>query len=112
MTKIVSFFLSPTHLNRKSSVVLHLQVLNSFSLLDLLVDQTDQSHISNGIVDSKTQTILTTAAAANKAHFSPIGPIHLTAEECNEILMKRALAATHPQTITSNDGHNTTTSKA
>lgn len=91
---------------------MHLRVLNSFFLLDLLVDQTDQSHISNGIVDSKTQTILTTAAAANKAHFSPIGPIHLTAEECNEILMKRALAATHPQTITSNDGHNTTTSKA
>lgn len=87
--------------------------LNSLDFIpDLLVDQSDQSHLSNGIVDSKTQTILTTAAAAGKTHFSPIGPLHLTAEECNEILMKRALAATHTQTITSNDGHNTTTSKA
>ena len=84
----------------------------SLIFLDLLVDPSDQSHLSNGIVDSKAQTLLSTAAAANKTHFSPIGPIHLTAEECNEILMKRALAATHPQTISSNDGHNTNTSKA
>lgn len=79
-----------------------------FVLSDLLVDQTDQSHLTNGIVDSKTQTILTNAG---KTHFSPIGPLHLTAEECNEILMKRALAATHPQTITTNDGHATAGSK-
>uniref|UniRef100_A0A1B0FNT4 C2H2-type domain-containing protein n=1 Tax=Glossina morsitans morsitans TaxID=37546 RepID=A0A1B0FNT4_GLOMM len=75
----------------------------------LLVDQTDQSHsLANGIVDPKAQTILTTAAGA-KTYFSPIGPIHLTAEECNEILMKRALAASQTQTITTNDGHTTTT---
>uniref|UniRef100_A0A1I8MGY9 C2H2-type domain-containing protein n=1 Tax=Musca domestica TaxID=7370 RepID=A0A1I8MGY9_MUSDO len=73
----------------------------------LLVDQTDQTHLSNGIVDSKAQTILT---SAGKTHFSPIGPLHLTAEECNEILMKRALAASHPQSITANDGHATSAS--
>lgn len=78
-------------------------------LADLLVDQTDQTHLSNGIVDSKAQTILT---SAGKTHFSPIGPLHLTAEECNEILMKRALAASHPQSITANDGHATSASKA
>ncbi|XP_017494809.1 PREDICTED: uncharacterized protein LOC108382951 [Rhagoletis zephyria] len=74
----------------------------------LLVDQSDQSHsLTNGIVDTKSQTILTTAGA--KTHFSPIGPIHLTAEECNEILMKRALAASHQtHTITTPDGHGTT----
>lgn len=77
---------------------------------DLLVDQADQSHLTNGIVDQKSQTILTTAASAGKTHFSPIGPLHLTAEECNEILMKRALAASHP--ITGNDGHTTSASKA
>lgn len=38
---------------------------------------------------------------------TPSGPIHLTAEECNEILMKRAIAAqqnNHTITTTS-DGH-------
>ena len=71
------------------------------------MDQSDPSHaLANGIVDTKTQTILTTASGA-KTHFSPLGPIHLTAEECNEILMKRALAATQQtHTLTSgNEGN-------
>lgn len=40
---------------------------------------------------------------------SPIGSLQLTAEECNEILMKRAVAAVQNQqaiTTTSSDGHN------
>lgn len=42
---------------------------------------------------------------------SPIGPIQLTAEECNEILMKRAAAAVaannqqHTTINTTNEGH-------
>lgn len=39
---------------------------------------------------------------------SPIGTLQLTAEECNEILMKRAVAAAQQQnhtTITTADGH-------
>lgn len=42
---------------------------------------------------------------------SPIGTLQLTAEECNEILMKRAVAAAQQQqnhtTITTTDGHHT-----
>lgn len=41
---------------------------------------------------------------------SPIGSLQLTAEECNEILMKRAVAAVqagnHNHTITTTDQHN------
>ncbi|XP_030387780.1 zinc finger protein 17 isoform X4 [Scaptodrosophila lebanonensis] len=57
--------------------------------------------LTNGsIVDAKTgQTVLTSSAAA-KSHFNSIGALHLTQEECNEILIKRAIAAGHHQTHT------------
>lgn len=63
---------------------------------------------SNGLIDSKGQTVLTTSGKAT--HFmSPLGPIQLTAEECNEILMKRAAAAVaannQQHTLTTADGH-------
>lgn len=46
-----------------------------------------------------------TTTSGGKTHFSPIGPLHLTAEECNEILMKRAMAASaQNHAITSADG--------
>ena len=70
----------------------------SFHLV-YIADQSEPTHTitTNGIIDSKQQAILTTG----KTHFSPIGPLHLTAEEMNEILMKRALnAAQQGQTIT------------
>lgn len=77
----------------------------------MFIVQSDQSNhsITNGIIDSKTQTVLTTTGNKNSGtHFmTPAGPIHLTAEECNEILMKRAIAAqqnNHTITTTS-DGH-------
>lgn len=35
------------------------------------------------------------SAAAAKSHFNSIGALHLTQEECNEILIKRAIAAGH-----------------
>lgn len=41
---------------------------------------------------------------------SPIGTLQLTPEECNEILMKRAVAAAQQQnntTITTTDGQHT-----
>lgn len=63
---------------------------------------------SNGLIEAKGQTVLTTSG---KTHFmSPLGPIQLTAEECNEILMKRAAAAVaannqQQHTIQSSDGH-------
>lgn len=64
--------------------------------------------LTNGsIVDAKTgQTVLTAGSAAAKSHFSSIGALHLTQEECNEILIKRAIAAGHHQThtITAADG--------
>lgn len=77
----------------------------------VLIDQSDQSthSLANGILDNKTQTVLT--SASNKASFmSPIGTLQLTPEECNEILMKRAVAAAQHQnhtTITTTDGHHT-----
>lgn len=61
---------------------------------------------ANGIIDTKAQTVLTTAGG--KMHFmSPIGPLQLTAEECNEILAKRAMSAAQTQhtTIATSDGH-------
>lgn len=59
------------------------------------------------MIESKGQTVLT---ASNKTtqFMSPIGPIQLTAEECNEILMKRAeraAAANTQQHTLSSDGH-------
>ncbi|XP_034652495.1 zinc finger protein 300 isoform X6 [Drosophila subobscura] len=64
--------------------------------------------LTNGsIVDAKTgQTVLTAGSAAAKSHFGSIGALHLTQEECNEILIKRAIAAGHHQThtITAADG--------
>lgn len=36
---------------------------------------------------------------------SPLGPITLTAEECNEILMKRAAANNQQQHTLTTDGH-------
>uniref|UniRef100_A0A182QFN0 C2H2-type domain-containing protein n=1 Tax=Anopheles farauti TaxID=69004 RepID=A0A182QFN0_9DIPT len=65
--------------------------------------------ITNGLMESKTKTILTTSGAG--AFMSPIGPIQLTAEECNDILMKRAaaaVAANNQHAITNNnDGQHT-----
>lgn len=64
----------------------------------------------NNILDGKTQTVYTTSDKTT--HFmSPIGSLQLTAEECNEILMKRAVAAVqanNQQTITTSasDVHN------
>ncbi|XP_063708578.1 zinc finger protein 665 isoform X3 [Culicoides brevitarsis] len=69
---------------------------------------------TNGLIDSKHTTVLTSSgkAAGATQFMSPFGPIQLTAEECNEILLKRQMnAATtttpqHTATInTSNDGH-------
>lgn len=67
----------------------------------------DQSNsaLANGIIDSKTKTILTTSG--NTAFMSPLGPIQLTAEECNEILMKRAAAA-----VVANNQHTISTTDA
>lgn len=67
--------------------------------------------VANSIMDSKTQTVYTTSDKTT--HFmSPIGSLQLTAEECNEILMKRAVAAvqannqhTITTTSSSSDGH-------
>lgn len=75
--------------------------------------------LTNGgsIVDAKTgQTVLTSSAAAAKSHFNSIGALHLTQEECNEILIKRAIAAgqghqTHHTLTHAGDGahhHHTT----
>lgn len=67
----------------------------------------------NTIIDGKTQTVYTTSDKTT--HFmSPIGSLQLTAEECNEILMKRAVAAVQQQnqqqhtiaTTQASDGHN------
>lgn len=65
------------------------------------------SCISAGnILDGKTQTVYTTSDKTT--HFmSPIGSLQLTAEECNEILMKRAVAA-----VQANNQHTITTSQA
>ncbi|KAG5678625.1 hypothetical protein PVAND_008281 [Polypedilum vanderplanki] len=61
----------------------------------------------NTILDGKTQTVYTTSDKTT--HFmSPIGSLQLTAEECNEILMKRAVAAVQNQqaiTTTASDSH-------
>lgn len=60
----------------------------------------------NNIMDGKTQTVYTTSDKTT--HFmSPIGSLQLTAEECNEILMKRAVAA-----VQANNQHTITTSQA
>lgn len=60
----------------------------------------------NNILDGKTQTVYTTSDKTT--HFmSPIGSLQLTAEECNEILMKRAVAA-----VQANNQHTITTSQA
>jgi hypothetical protein len=64
----------------------------------------------NKILDGNTQTVYTTSDKTT--HFmSPIGSLQLTAEECNEILMKRAVAAVqannqHTITTSSSDQHN------
>lgn len=66
----------------------------------------------SAIIDGKTQTVYTTTASDKTTHFmSPIGSLQLTAEECNEILMKRAVAAVQNQqhtitTTTASDQHN------
>lgn len=65
---------------------------------------------ANTVLDGKTQTVYTTSDKTT--HFmSPIGSLQLTAEECNEILMKRAVAAVQNQqhgiaTSTASDVHN------
>lgn len=79
---------------------------------DVWLDQSDQSHsLANGILDNKTQTVLT-STTKNASFMSPIGTLQLTAEECNEILMKRAAAAAQHHnhtTITTTDGQHTGT---
>lgn len=71
---------------------------------------TTSNSTGNSIMDGKTQTVYTTSDKTT--HFmSPIGSLQLTAEECNEILMKRAVAAVqannqHTITTTSSDQHN------
>lgn len=71
-----------------------------------------QSSGGSTIIDGKTQTVYTTTSSDKTTHFmSPIGSLQLTAEECNEILMKRAVAAVQNQqhtitTTTSSDQHN------
>ncbi|XP_070135169.1 zinc finger protein 189 isoform X1 [Drosophila bipectinata] len=70
-------------------------------------DPTAHHQLANGsIVDAKTGQTVLTAGSAAKSHFSSIGALHLTQEECNEILIKRAIAAGHHQThtITTADG--------
>lgn len=70
-------------------------------------DPTAHHQLTNGsIVDAKTGQTVLTAGSAAKSHFSSIGALHLTQEECNEILIKRAIAAGHHQThtITTADG--------
>lgn len=74
-------------------------------------DKSDQcnSPTANGVIDTKGQTVLTTTGGKATHFMSPIGPLQLTAEECNEILMKRAAAAVaannqHVMTTTT-DGH-------
>lgn len=62
-------------------------------------------------MDNK-QTVLTTAG--NRTSFmTPIGTLQLTAEECNEILMKRAVVAAQQQNqatiATTADGQHTGT---
>ncbi|XP_055314616.1 zinc finger protein 530 isoform X4 [Sitodiplosis mosellana] len=73
--------------------------------------QTDHSHtLANGILDNKTQTVLTSASKNSSTFMSSIGTLQLTPEECNEILMKRAAAAAQHQnhtTITTTDGQHT-----
>lgn len=78
----------------------------------LVQDQSDQSHsLANGILDNKTQTVLTSASNKTSTFLSPIGTLQLTPEECNEILMKRAAAAQQHNhtTITTTDGQHTGT---
>lgn len=64
------------------------------------------------IIDGNTQTVYTTSDKGTTHFMSPIGSLQLTAEECNEILMKRAVAAVqagNQHTITttsSSDQHN------
>lgn len=61
------------------------------------------------MIDSK-HTVLTSSGKATQ-FMSPIGPLQLTAEECNEILMKRAAAAVaannqqHTTINNANEGH-------
>jgi len=62
---------------------------------------------NNTILDGKTQTIYTTSDKTTTHFMSPIGSLQLTAEECNEILMKRAVAAVH-----ANNQHTITTTTA
>lgn len=74
----------------------------------LWLDQTDQSHsLANGILDNKTQTVLT-SASKNSSFMSPIGTLQLTPEEYNEIILKRAQHQNHT-TITTTDGQHTGT---
>lgn len=68
---------------------------------------------ANTIIDGKGQTVYTTTSDKTTHFMSPIGSLQLTAEECNEILMKRAVAAVQQQnqqhgiaTSTASDVHN------
>lgn len=72
---------------------------------------TTSGNSAGNMLDGKTQTVYTTSDKTT--HFmSPIGSLQLTAEECNEILMKRAVAAVQANnqhtitTTSSSDQHN------
>ncbi|KAI5646627.1 hypothetical protein NE865_01561 [Phthorimaea operculella] len=60
-------------------------VLNEAPTINRVVQQNQTATINN--------ETFTAANLASKPFMTPIGPIQLTAEECNEILMKRALQA-------------------
>jgi hypothetical protein len=72
------------------------------------------SNPASAILDTKTQTVYTTTSDKGGMFMTPIGSLQLTPEECNEILMKRAVAAvqannsqhTITTTSSSTDGHN------
>ncbi|XP_013134090.1 PREDICTED: uncharacterized protein LOC106099943 [Papilio polytes] len=51
------------------------------------------AHTLNRVTQQNQTATIQTTNLAPKQFLTPIGPIQLTAEECNEILMKRALQA-------------------
>ncbi|XP_015034216.2 zinc finger protein 665 isoform X4 [Drosophila willistoni] len=122
--RVITTGATSTVVKKQDSTTQQVLSINSLDKNYLLVDQataaaaaaagdpTAHHHtLTNGsIVDAKTgQTVLSSgaaAAAAAKSHFGSIGALHLTQEECNEILIKRAIAAGHHQThtITTADG--------
>lgn len=68
---------------------------------------TSSGNATGNIMDGKSQTIYTTSDHKTTHFMSPIGSLQLTAEECNEILMKRAVAA-----VQANNQHTITTTSS